>query len=201
MLDKKVATIFSTAQESTARHHKCLLNLKEVYKTVSLNYIYNLIIIAFDFIVTVYFQLDFDSFVSEFMHCLTILFHQHFIDRKTYIERCLDFAAKFCTIIAIEAQENSDSDSEDSEQPTHPLLTYTIQETIKVHTLLQNVCFLLNLLKLQYHNLDCVNQRYWSCRFIALVLKHMGENPLDSDICDSIQESMLKRIHVSFNFN
>ncbi|KAJ8943244.1 hypothetical protein NQ318_009935, partial [Aromia moschata] len=106
---------------------------------------------------------------------IKLLFQMDITVRNPYVERTLDFLAQLVAILT-KPDENETQLYLDEDSPSHPFLTQVINETLK------------------YHDLDCVQARYHSCRFITLILNYIGhDNHLDSDICDSIQEAMLER--------
>ncbi|KAJ8975351.1 hypothetical protein NQ317_000279 [Molorchus minor] len=102
-----------------------------------------------------------------------VIFH---IGIDTKKPRTLDFLAQFVCAL-VKANENEPQQFLEDDLPSHPFLTEVINETLK------------------YHDLAYVQARYHSCRFLTLILKHIGHDTnLDSDICDSIQDALLERI-------
>ncbi|XP_023312044.1 condensin complex subunit 3 isoform X1 [Anoplophora glabripennis] len=122
-----------------------------------------------------YNQVPFEAFVEEFLKLLKHIFHKYITTRNPYVERTLEFLAQFVSFVT-KSNEN-DTTSQDEDSSSHPFLTEVIVETLKFHDLIYE------------------QARYYSCRFVTLILQHVGnEIHLDNFMCDAIQEAMLQRI-------
>ncbi|XP_019880446.2 condensin complex subunit 3 isoform X2 [Aethina tumida] len=122
----------------------------------------------------IYKKIPFEEFVEMFMNNIKRVFVVNIIERNHFVQRLLDFCAQFVALITKQIDYGDDPMND---EPSHPFLTVIVKETLK------------------FHNLVYVEARYHSCKFITLILQHLGyQVQLDNDICDTIQEAMLDRI-------
>lgn len=49
---------------------------------------------------------------------------------------------------------------------------------------------------LQYHDVDGVNQRYWCCKFVTMLLNEMADEGIDDEMWKEIQNAMLTALQV-----
>ncbi|XP_017774611.1 PREDICTED: condensin complex subunit 3-like [Nicrophorus vespilloides] len=125
-------------------------------------------------LINVYSQYPFEEFFKGFVHCLEIIFHYPIVQSRKTCIKSLDFGAQFTANVMKQAE--NESIDEDFETP-------------------QFICKII-MQALEYTDLAQENMRYYSCQFINLVLKHLGENAqLDDDLYLAIQNSMLESIN------
>lgn len=110
-------------------------------------------------------------FFDEFFNCIRIIFHMDLKVNKVEVNRVMLFAVKF-SIKRLKPLNESDEDDE-----MDGFLKQVLYEALK------------------YHNIDSVTVRYRCCQFITTLLKEMGDEGIDGDAWDAIQDAMLERLN------
>ncbi|XP_044727913.1 condensin complex subunit 3 [Chrysoperla carnea] len=144
---RELKTVFLNVQQNTSYHEKCLKVLQNLFPLV-----------------------EQDVFFDLFVKCLQIPLQIG--EKNPYVERCLDFAAKFCT--SFEEVPNPENDDE---LEMHPFLAEIFKYSLK------------------YHRSNSSDFRYRLCQFVNKILVFLGEQAeLDDKLCDNILRAMLDRL-------
>lgn len=110
-----------------------------------------------------------ELFFEEFFKCVRIIFHWDLKASKEELNRLLSFAAKFCV---------HRRPAEDDGEQMDAFLKRVLYEALK------------------FHDIDYETERYRCCQFVACLLKEMGDEGIDEDAWNAIQNAMLDRLQV-----
>lgn len=111
---------------------------------------------------------DEEQFFQNFFKCIRIIFHMDLKTSKAEVNRLMSFAVKFC--VNKKLPENSDQKDE--------FLKRVLLEALR------------------FHNVDFMTERFRCCQFVTMLLKEIGDECIDNEVWDAIQDAMLERLQV-----